>query len=170
MRIRNGRGGENLVGNGDNGLPYLVTHAILGGDAIYARLPVECCWTEMFLSQMMRHWGMTFVARHLDSALFSDKILFVKYWFFVRIRRNMNRAAPLMLRRGPCDCFMNCMLPLMWRLHWLLMLRRLSRLDKIPLSDCQIAARYFTEAKYLRESGSKNQRNVGDLAAREMNS
>jgi len=44
-RTRNGRSGENLVGNGDNGLPYLVTHAILGEDAIDARcLPVERCW------------------------------------------------------------------------------------------------------------------------------
>jgi len=50
-RTRNGRSGENLVGNGDNGLPYLVTHAILGEDAIDARcLPVERCWTETFLS------------------------------------------------------------------------------------------------------------------------
>ena len=28
MHIRNERGGGNLVGNGDNDLPYLVTHAI----------------------------------------------------------------------------------------------------------------------------------------------
>jgi len=41
-----------------------------------------------------------------------DRILLVKYWFFIRIRRNMSQAASLMLRHGPCDCFMNCVLPL----------------------------------------------------------
>jgi len=54
MHSRNGRSGENLVGNGDNGLSYLVTHAInppkRGCDRC---LPVERCWTEIFLSQMM---------------------------------------------------------------------------------------------------------------------
>jgi len=39
-------------------------------------------------------------------ALFSavDRILLVK-WFCARIWRNMSRATSLMLRRGPCDCF-----------------------------------------------------------------
>ena len=141
-------------------LSLLRMQLILGGDAIDAKcLPVErCC----FFSQMMRRWGMTSVAR-LDWALFSavDRIPFVKCWFFVRIRRNINRAASLMLRCGPCDCFKNCVLPLLLRFF---------RLDEISLFDCQIAARHFTEAKYLRESGSKDQRNVGDLAARAMNS
>ena len=106
-RTRNGRGGGNLVGNGDNGLLYFVTHAILGGNAIDARcLPVERCWTETFLSQMLCRWGMISVARRLDWAFFVvDRILFVKCWFFVKIWRNMSRAASLMLRRRPCGCF-----------------------------------------------------------------
>jgi len=40
------------------------------------------------------------------------------------------------------------------------LVRHLSRLDEITLSDCQIAARHFIEAKYLTESGSKDQRNA----------
>jgi len=61
----------------------------------------------MFLSQMLRCWGMTSVACRLDWALFStvDRILLVKHWFCVRTWRNMSRAGSLMLRRGPCGCF-----------------------------------------------------------------
>jgi len=44
------------------------------------------------------------------------------------------------------------------------MIFRLSRLE-ITLSDCQIAAHHFTEAKYLTESDSKDQRNVSNFAA-----
>jgi len=94
-------------------LILLRTQLILGEDAIDARyLPIERCWTEMFLSQVVRRWGMTSVARRLDWALFSavGRIPLVKYWFFVRIWRNMSRAASL-LRRGPCDCFINYVLP-----------------------------------------------------------
>jgi len=51
-----------------------------------------------------------------------------------------------------------------------LMLGRLFRLNEISLFDCQIAARHFIEAEYLRVSGSKDQRKVDDLDARTMNS
>jgi len=73
----------------------------------------------------------------------------------------MSRAAFLMFRRGPCDCFIE----LCAAAGATLILRRLSRLDEISLSDCQITLRHFTEAKYLTESDSKDQKNVGDLAA-----
>jgi len=87
-------------------LTLLRTQLILGGDAIDARcLLVERCWMETFLSQILRRWGITSVARHLDWALFSavDRIPLAKRRFSVRIWRNMSRAASLMLR--PCGCF-----------------------------------------------------------------
>jgi len=89
-------------------LTLLRTQLILGEDAIDARcLPIERCWTEMFLSQMMRRWGMTSVARRLYWILFSavDRIPLVKCWFCIKIWCNMSWAASLKLRRGPCDCF-----------------------------------------------------------------
>jgi len=52
-------------------LTLLRTQLILEEDAIDARcLPVERCWTEIFLSQMMRRWEMTFVARRLLGLVF----------------------------------------------------------------------------------------------------
>jgi len=100
-------------------LTLLRTQLSLGGDAIDARCPpVERCWTEMFLSQMLRRWGMTSVER-LDWVLFSAiNIPLVQCWFCARIWRNMSRAASLILGRGSCGCFMNCMLSLVRRLHW----------------------------------------------------
>jgi len=94
------------------------------------------------------------VARRLDWTLFSavDRILIAKRWFCIKIWCNISRIASLMLKRRPCGCFY-------WIVccHWcdacLLLLRRLSRLDEIIWSDCQIAARHFIEAKYLTESG-----------------
>ena len=51
--MRDGRSEGNLIGNGDNGLPYLITQFILEGDAIDTEcLPVERWWTETFVSQM----------------------------------------------------------------------------------------------------------------------
>jgi len=79
----------------------------------------------------------------------------------------MSRAAFLMFRRGPCGCFIELCAAAGGTLVLIaaLILRRLSRLDEISLSDCQITPRHFTEAKYLTESDSKDQKNVGDLAA-----
>jgi len=73
-------------------LTLLRTQLSLGGDAIDARCPpVERCWTEMFLSQMLRRWGMTSVER-LDWVLFSAiNIPLVQCWFCARIWRNMSR-------------------------------------------------------------------------------
>jgi len=81
-------------------LTLLRTQLILGENAIDARcLPVERCWTEMFLSQIVRRWGMTSVARRLDWAFSAvDRIPLVKCWFCARIWHNMSRAASLKLR------------------------------------------------------------------------
>jgi len=139
----------------------LRTQLILEEDAIDARcFPVERCWTETFLSQMLRRWGMTSIARRLNWTLFSavDRISLAKRWFCVKIWR---RAASLMLRRGPCGCFIE-LCAVTCTDCCLSCLRHLSRWDTLV---CQIAARHFTEAKYLTESGSKDQRNVGYLAA-----
>ena len=162
---RNGRGEENLVGNGDNGLSYLVTHAINPRRRCDRRLLVERCWMETFLSQILRRWGITSVARHLDWALFSavDRIPLAKRRFSVRIWHNMSRAASLMLT--PCDCFIE------------LYAAAGATLALIPATATFVPSRWDTLVwllnccsplhwgQYLRESSSKDQRNVGDLVA-----
>jgi len=113
-------------------------------------LPVERCWTEMFLSQMVRCWGMTSVAHHLVLFSAVDRIPLVKCWFCAMIWRNMSRAASLKLRRGPCDL-----------LYWIVCSRWCDActyyyycdaffVNAVSLSNRQIAARHFTETKYLK--------------------
>ena len=70
-------------------------------------MPSSQTLLEMFLSQIMRRWGMTSVACRLDWALFSavDRIPLVKCWFCAKMWHNMSRVASLKFRRRPCDCF-----------------------------------------------------------------
>jgi len=97
---RNGRSeGKGLVSNGDNGLPYFVTHAInpRREDAI-----------DAFQSNVERkrsshrYYAIEGWFRRLDWALFSTRIPLARRWFG---DMNMSRAASLMFRRGPCGCF-----------------------------------------------------------------
>ena len=81
---------------------------------------------------MLRRWGMTSIARRLNWTLFSavDRISLAKRWFCVKIWR---RAASLMLRRGPCGCFIE-LCAVTCTDCCLSCLRHLSCLDEIPLS------------------------------------
>jgi len=121
----------------------------------------------MFLSQMLRHWWLPLHViwigpYFLPSTGFRSQNVDSEYdviWTGLRL---------WCLDAGLTAVLQNCVLPLVRRLYWLLLLRRLFCLDKIILSDYQIAARHFTEAKYLTEFSSRNQRNVDDLAAMDL--
>jgi len=101
-----------------------------------------------------------------DCALFSavDRIPLVKCWFCARIWHNMSRAASLMLRRGPCDCFIELCAAAGVRLALIVATATLfsSRCDILWLLNC---CSPFHWSQILELSGSKDQRNVGDLAA-----
>jgi len=100
-------------------------------------------------------------------ALFSivDRILLVKCWFCARIWRNMSRAASLMLKRGPCDCFIE-LCAAAGAMLALIVATATPFSSRCSILDCQIAVRHFTEAKYLKYSARRTKRCFGDLAER----
>jgi len=65
-RVRNGYGEENLIGNRRQSFLILLrTQLILERDAIDAKCLLVECWTETFLSRMLRRWEMASVARRI---------------------------------------------------------------------------------------------------------
>ena len=164
----NGRSGGNLVGNGNNGLPYLVTHAINPRrgcemlDAFQSNVvgrkysSRRWCAVERWPSLHVVYWV-------LFSAV--DKIPLVKCWFCARIWRNMSRAASLKLRRGPCDCFIE-LCAAVGAMLALIVAIVTPFSSRCNILDCQIATRHFTEAEDLKYPARRTKRCFGDLAER----
>ena len=77
----------------------------------------------------------------------------------------MSRAASLMLRRGPCDCFIE-LCAAASAMFALILATATPFLSRCSILDCQIAARHFTEAKHLKYPAQRTKRCFDDLAER----